>query len=143
MRVWDSFFALVYLQNIIFSPIVFVFHENFDLEGEDSSIDWKALDLFINGLWLIGFFINCNRVDFAMKIVTPRETIRAYFRSPFLIPDLVSLIGSFTAIFLNKHQTAKGFELIRIFHINDALFPAFLAVQTFSQQGQNRIRKIS
>ena len=143
MRVWDSFFALVYLQNIIFSPIMFVFHENFDLEGEDSAINWKALDLFINGLWLIGFFINCNRVDFAMKIVTPRETIRAYFRSPFLIPDLVSLIGSFTAIFLNKHQTAKGFELIRIFHINDALFPAFLAVQTFSQQGQNRIRKIS
>ena len=142
MRVWDSFFALIYLQNIIFSPIVFVFHENFAL-GENSDIDWKALDLFISGVWLIGFFINCNRVDFVMKIVTPRETIRAYFRSPFLIPDLVALIGSVTAIFMNEHQTAKGFELIRIFHINDALYPAFLAVQMFSSQGQNRIRKIS
>ena len=133
MRIWDIFFALVYLQNIVFSPIVFVFHDNFDIEdSENSTINWKALDLFINVLWLIGFFINCNRVNFALKIVTPRDTVRAYFRSPFLLPDLVSLVGSFTAILMNKHQTAKAFELIRIFHINDALFPAYLAVQTFS-----------
>ena len=129
MKIWDSFFALVIFQNLFMTPLAFVFKDSFDIEGAaDGSVNYKAFDLFINSLWLTAFFINCNRVNFVLKIVTPYETIRAYFKSPYLIPDLVSLVGSVAAIFSGKHRMAKAFELIRIFHVKEALYPAFLCV---------------
>ena len=129
MKIWDSFFALVILQNLFMTPLAYVFKDSFDIEGAaDGSVNYKAFDLFINTLWLVAFFINCNRVNFLLKIVTPYETIRYYFKSPFLIPDLVALVGTVAAIFSNEHRIAKAFELIRIFHVKEALYPAFLCV---------------
>ena len=65
MKIWDSFFALVIFQNLFMVPLAYVFKDSFDIEGaEDSSVNYKAFDLFINMLWLIAFFINCNRVNF-------------------------------------------------------------------------------
>ena len=129
MKIWDSFFALVILQNLFMVPLAYVFKDSFDIEGAaDSSVNYKAFDLFIHMLWLIAFFINCNRVNFVLKIVTPYETIRAYFKSPFLIPDLVALVGAVACLFSNKHRMGKAFELIRILHVKEALYPAFLCV---------------
>ena len=64
-----------------------------------------------------------------MKIVEPLETARAYLYSTFLIPDLVALCGAVTATFVGLPVTAKYFELIRVIHLREALFPINLLVQ--------------
>ena len=63
-----------------------------------------------------------------MNIYTLEETARAYLRSPFLVPDLVSLVGSVTSILLNEPITGKYFELIRIIHFKKTLYPVNLLV---------------
>ena len=83
---------------------------------------WIAIDLTINGLWGLAFLININRVDL-IKGIGPSETARAYLRSPFLIPDLISLVGSVAFIIADKPIISKYFELIRFFSLNKALYP--------------------
>ena len=123
---WDSFFALVILFNIIWAPLAIAFQNYFYQPNDD--IDWDALDLTINGLWFLAFFVNLNRVDLTMHVYNLEDTARAYLRSPFLIPDLVSLIGSVTAILLNEPITGKYFELIRLLHFKKTLYPVNLLV---------------
>ena len=93
MRVWDSFFALVVLFTLLFIPIAVVFHENFH-DNEETTIDWMALDIFYEALWLIAFFINLNRVNPVLKIFKTQDTVMAYLVSPFLIPDAATLIAT-------------------------------------------------
>ena len=66
MKIWDSLFALVILFNIIWAPLAIGFQQYFYNVGDD--IDWDALDLTINGLWGLAFFVNLNRVDLARHI---------------------------------------------------------------------------
>ena len=132
---------MVVLYNLFWTPVAIVFSEGFH-ESVEPGINFKVLDLFIQSLWLVAFFINLNRVNFPMKIVEPLETARAYLRSPFLIPDLVALAGATTYILVNQPITAKYFELIRIVHLREALFPANLLVQRLTNSGQKRIAQI-
>ena len=66
MKIWDSLFALVILFNIIWAPLAIGFQQYFYNTGDD--IDWDALDLTINGLWGLAFFVNLNRVDLTRHI---------------------------------------------------------------------------
>ena len=74
---WDSFFALVVILNLVWVPLAIVFTDSFHA-AEDSSINWVALEMFIQILWLLAFVINLNRVDFQKKITTLQETSWAY-----------------------------------------------------------------
>lgn len=120
---------------IFWCPVAIIFHEDFHSSEEDDTINFKVFDLFIQSLWLIAFFINLNRVNFPMKIVEPLETASAYLYSPFLIPDLVALCGAVTAILVDLPVTAKYFELIRLIHLREALFPINLLVQRLVNSG--------
>ena len=137
MRIWDSIFALVVLSTCIWNPLAIVFDDSFHLK-EDSDINWVVLDSFNNGLWALAFFINLNRVDFVRKIETFGESSKAYLKS-FLVPDALCLIVSIVAIANDEPILAKQFELIRIFHFKEALFPVYLFVQKISQSGPKRI----
>ena len=104
--------------------------------------DWLALDLIMNGFWLIAFFINMNRVNFVMKIVTLKDTTKAYLKSPWLIPDFICIVGSITMTLLNEPVNAKYFELLRILHFKETLYPVNLCIQTFTNSGQKRVVQI-
>ena len=93
MMIWDSFFSLVILYNIIIVPVSIVFNQNFH-DKEEPDIDWTIFGMFVNGLWALYFFFNINRVDFVRKITTFESTCKHYLRSPFLVPDLIILIVS-------------------------------------------------
>ena len=43
---WDSFFALVVILNLVWVPLAIVFTDSFHA-AEDSSINWVALEMFI------------------------------------------------------------------------------------------------
>jgi len=92
-------------------------------------------------MWAIDFFINFNRVDFIRKIVTLKETSKAYLNS-WLIPDAVALVGSVVNVFLGKMRVAKYFDLIRLLHFRDALYPVNLCVQKNTSSGQKRVQQI-
>ena len=127
MRIWDSFWSLVLLYTIIWTPLAIAFQDNFH-GNEDSGVNWVALDVFINVLWFIAFLINLNRVDFMLQIVTFEETWRAYNSSLFMLPDAAILIASVVLIIIDEPIYAKYFELLRILHYNKALFPVNLAI---------------
>lgn len=141
MMVWDSFFALVILTNIILIPISICFAENFH-ESSEPDIDWTTFGMFMNGLWAMYFFLRINRVDYARKNVVFYDTMMAYLKSPFLIPDLIILISSSLCIIIGNHQAARFIELFRIFHFKEALYPINLCVRTFTNNGQKRISQI-
>lgn len=63
IKVWDSFFAFVVLYNNIWVPIAICFANDLFVNKEN---DWFALDIISHSFWLIAFFINMNRVDFAL-----------------------------------------------------------------------------
>ena len=86
-------------------------------------------------LWAIAFFINLNRVDILRKIITPRDTVLQYLKSPFLVPDALVLILASAFTISGDYEEAHYIKLIRIFHLNEALFPANLCVQTFTNYG--------
>ena len=134
MRVWDNFWSLIICYTIIWTPLAIAFEDNFHGD-EDSNVNWVALDLFMNGLWALAFFINVNRVDFVLQIVRFEDTWRAYFRSFFMVPDLLVLIISVTLICVDEPIYAKYFELMRILHYNEALFPANFAIQNCLNSG--------
>jgi len=141
MLVWDSFFAIIILFNFIWTPLAIAFHH--DLYGDETNeTKWIALDLFTNSLWLIAFFINLNRVDTVMKIISFEETAYAYLISPFLIPDALVLIISVTLVCFDETKYARYFELIRFFHFNEVLYPVNLLIQYFTNSGQKRVRVI-
>ena len=140
MKIWDSLFALVILFNIIWAPLAIAFQQYFYNVGDD--IDWDALDLTINGLWGLAFFINLNRVDLTRHIYDLEQTAGAYLRSPFLIPDLVSLVGSVAFILSNEPITGKYFELIRLLHFRKTLFPINLSINSCISSGQKRVSQI-
>ena len=127
MRVWDGFFGLVVLMNIIWTPLAIVFQETYHAR-EDTPVNWKAFDLFIEMLWAFAFFINLNRVDIIRKIITPRDTAYQYLRSPFLVPDALCLIVATACTISGDFREAHFIKLIRIFHFNEVLFPANLCV---------------
>ena len=137
MRIWDSFFALIILWNIVWAPLAIAFQH--DLYKPSDDVDWKVLDLIVNGFWLIAFFINCNRVDFVKQIVTLEDTLKAYLKSPFLIVDFVSLVGSVSFILVDENINAKYFELLRIFHFTKTLFPVNLCISNTTNSGQKRV----
>lgn len=140
IRVWDSIFALVILFNIVWSPVAIAFQHNF--YQEDDTINWDALDLTINAFWLIAFFINLNRVDEQLHRFTFWDTSKAYLRSPYLIPDFVTMVGSITMILLNKPIQGKYFELVRLLHYKKTLYPVNLLIQITVSSGQKRISQI-
>ena len=88
-----------------------------------------------NAFWLIAFFINCNRVDEILHITTLYDTVKAYLKSPYLIPDFITLVGSVTFILYDKPITGKYFELIRLIHFSKTLYPVNLLVQNTVQSG--------
>lgn len=135
--VWDSFFALVMMFTIVWVPLAIVFTDSF--HNAEDSINWVAFELFFHGLWLVAFAINLNRVDFVKKIISFGQTSEAYFFSPFLVPDAVALIGAVACTISGNHLTAKYFELIRLFHYNDALYPVYFLVRKYSNTGKKRI----
>ena len=108
----------------------------------DGGTNWKLFDLLVNGLWLVAFFINCNRVDYSRKIVTFKDTVGAYLASPFLIPDALVLIMSVTLILADEPKYAKYFELIRLAHFNEALFPVNWLVLSVTNSGAKRAAQI-
>ena len=141
MKVWDSFFSIVILFNFIWTPLVIAFHH--DLYGDETNdTNWVVLDVINNSLWLIAFFINLNRVDSVMKIITFEETAWAYLVSPFLIPDAICLIMSTILIGVDETKYAKFFEILRLFHFQEMLYPLNLLVSYFVNSGQKRERTI-
>lgn len=139
VQAWDSFFAVIILLNVIMTPLSIVFPEHFH-EDEDA-IDWLALEMFLNALWVIDFFINLNRVDFVRKIDTCGDTTRAYLRGT-MIPDAIALIGAISACIAGKFYVAKYFDLIRLIRFRDALYPVNLCVIRFTNNGKKRISQI-
>ena len=111
----------------IWTPLAIIFKETFH-EDDNTTVDWVVLDSINNGFWALAFFINLNRVDIARKLETCEDIAWAYLKSPFLIPDALCVIGSVTYVILDDPITAKGIELIRLFHYRDALFPIFLLI---------------
>ena len=123
---------------MILTPLSLSFPDSY--HNNKDSIDWFAFELFMNGLWAIYFFINLNRVDFVLKIITPFETFNRYLRSPFLIPDMVCLILVVSLILLDEMMWAKTVDLIRMFHFTEALFPINLAIERNSNSGTKRVK---
>ena len=70
-----------------------------------------------------------------MQVETLEDTIKAYLKSPFLIPDLISLLGSVIYGILRRPILAKYFELIRIFHFSDTLYPMNMLIQACTHSG--------
>ena len=121
VRVWDSLFAFVILLNIIWAPLAIAFEK--DLKQTEEGVNLNTIYQINNGLWFVAFFINLNRVDFPRHIYSFEETSKAYLRSPFLIPDLISLFGSVISHLLHEPVTGHYFELIRLFHFKKTLWP--------------------
>ncbi len=96
----------------------------------------------MNALWAIHFFINVNRVDFVLKIVTPFETFNRYLRSPFLIPDAFCLIMVVALILIDEMAWAKIVDLIRMFHFAETLYPINLLIERTSNSGTKRIKQL-
>ena len=136
VQAWDSFFAAIILLNVIITPLSIVFPEHF--HEDEEAIDWLGLELFLNSLWVIDFFINLNRVDFVRKIDTCGDTSCTYLRGT-MIPDAVSLIGSVSASIAGEFTIAKYFDLIRLIRFRDALYPVNLCVIRFTNNGKKRI----
>ena len=105
-------------------------------------MNWDALDLTINAFWLLAFFINLNRVDEKLHRFTFWETSKAYLKSPYLIPDLITMVGSVTMILLSEPIQGKYFELLRILHYKKTLYPVNLLIQMTVSSGQKRISQI-
>ena len=59
------------------------------------------------------------------------------------MPDAIALVGAVGFIIAENHITAKYFELIRILHLNEALYLVYYLIQTYSNMGQKRIIQIS
>ena len=108
----------------------------------DGSTNWKLFDLLVNGLWLVAFFINCNRVDYLRGRETFKETVGAYLASKFLIPDALVLIMSVPLILADESKYAKYFELIRLAHFNEALFPVNWLILSVTNSGAKRAAQI-
>lgn len=127
MKVWDSFFSIIILFNFIWTPLVIAFHH--DLHGDETNgTDWVLVDLLNNAFWLVAFFINLNRVDTVMRIHTFEETSWAYLVSPFLIPDAICLIMTGIMIGIGETKYAKFFELLRLFHFQEVIYPVNLLI---------------
>ena len=118
------------------TPLSICFPESF--HSKEGSIDWLALELFINSLWLIDFIINLNRVNFSRKIITLRETSKVYLNTT-LVPDAVALIGSTTATIMGEMMIGKYFDLIRLVRFRDMLYPMKLCVVRFTNTSQKRV----
>ena len=73
-----------------------------------------------------------------MKIITFEDTVSAYFYSPFMVPDLIVIICVFVFIAIDEPIIAKYFELFRMLHFNDTLYPIYLCVDRFAP-GRKRI----
>ena len=93
MRVWDTFFAFVQLYTIIYVPLAYVFNEHFHDNQDEDGVNFYALDIFFEVLWTLAFLININRVNPTLKIFKFKDTVKAYLRSPFMIPDAAILIS--------------------------------------------------
>jgi hypothetical protein len=70
-----------------------------------------------------------------LHITTLYDTVKAYLKSPYLIPDFITLVGSVTFILYDKPITGKYFELIRLIHFSKTLYPVNLLVQNTVQSG--------
>ena len=112
MQVWDSFFALVVLENIIVTPLSICFPKDFH-NDKTTGMNWLAFEIFLNILWAIHFFINLNRVDFIRKITSFKETSRVYLRF-WLIPDAIALFGACISLAVGSFRWTKYFDLIRL-----------------------------
>ena len=139
MRVWDCFFSTVTLYNNLWVPVALVFKDSI---YEGSTFNWFAFDIFIEMLWLLDFFINCNRVNPDLKIFKLKETLNAYLYSPFMIPDAIILIVSVAFSCSGMPLNAKYAQAFRIMHFRDALYPLNLLVEYYNNSGQKRIRQI-
>jgi len=98
--------------------------------------------MFIEFLWLIDFFINCNRVNPSLKIFKLQETVKAYLFSPFMIPDAIILIVSVVYSCMGLPLYAKYAQVFRIMHFRDALYPINLLIELYSTSGYKRIRQV-
>lgn len=106
------------------------------------TINWNAYELFMNALWAIYFFINLNRVDFVLKIITPFDTFNRYLRSPFLVPDAICLVLVVSLILLDEMGWAKIVDLVRMFHFSETLYPINLLIERTSNSGTKRIKQL-
>jgi len=125
---------------MVLTPLSISFPQSFHLKI--GGINWVAFELFMNGLWAIAFFININRVDFVLKIITPWDTFNRYLRSPFLVPDALCLIGVVTLLLVDEIMWAKYVDLIRLFHFSEALYPFNLCIEKNSNSGTKRIKQL-
>ena len=139
MKLWDSFFALVCLENIIVTPLSIAFPHNFHSK-DGNGINWLAFEIFLNTLWSINFFININRIDTIRKIISFEKSCYAYLAT-WLIPDLVALIGAVVALCLGSFDWAKYFSLIRLLRFSDTLYPVDLIVEKYTIGGKKRVKQ--
>jgi hypothetical protein len=127
--------SLLVFYTIITVPIFFVFNENF-YGSPHHKVNWIAVNLFVEIIWALAFFINMNRVDPALKIFTLKDSFKAYLFSPLLIPDLVILVLSVMYTIMRNHHYAKAVQLFRILlNWKKILFPINLAVEYFNTLG--------
>ena len=139
MQVWDSFFALVVLENIIVTPLSICFPHDFHHE-KNTGMNWLAFEIFLNCLWALHFFINLNRVDFIRKVTTFKETSSRYIRS-WLIPDVIALLGVSVSLAVGSFKWAKYFDLIRLMRFQDVLYPVYLMVEKYTTTGKKRVKQ--
>ena len=72
MQLWDSFFALVILENIIVTPLAIAFPHDFHAD-DSTGMNWMAFEIFLNILWFFHFYINCNKEKNNLSIYYSRH----------------------------------------------------------------------
>jgi len=94
--------------------------------------DSLVLDIFIEIIWSLAFFINCNRVDPIRKIYRFQDTMKAYLYSPFMIPDAAVIISCVIWTIMKKPDYVKIVQLFRLFHFRKVLYPVNLGIEAIT-----------